>query len=124
VFQESYAGGCPATPGITSPLRNVGTDDLDWVIVRENSEGEYSGHGGRAIAACPRRAPRLGYSRALQGVRQALRIGVRRRVGEGCAFRGVADERRYHRNRDDRHAFGVYFLCETGEIVGTLCRSM
>lgn len=32
--------------GITSPLRNVTPKDLDWVIIRENSEGEYSGHGG------------------------------------------------------------------------------
>ena len=35
-------------PGITSPLRDVALGDLDWVIVRENSEGEYAGHGGRA----------------------------------------------------------------------------
>jgi tartrate dehydrogenase/decarboxylase/D-malate dehydrogenase len=33
--------------GITSPLRDVGPGDLDWVIVRENSEGEYAGNGGR-----------------------------------------------------------------------------
>ena len=40
-------------PGITRPLRNVGPGDLDWVIVRENSEGEYSGHRRpRAPGAC------------------------------------------------------------------------
>ncbi len=39
--------------GITSPLRHVGPGDLDWVIVRENSEGEYSGHGGRAHRGMP-----------------------------------------------------------------------
>ncbi|WP_109078335.1 tartrate dehydrogenase [Aggregatibacter kilianii] len=39
--------------GIQSPLRNAGPDDLDWVIVRENSEGEYSGHGGRAHKGLP-----------------------------------------------------------------------
>jgi len=33
--------------GIESPLKNCGREDLDWVIVRENSEGEYSGQGGR-----------------------------------------------------------------------------
>ena len=27
--------------------------DLDWIIVRENSEGEYSGHGGRAHRGLP-----------------------------------------------------------------------
>ncbi len=39
--------------GIVSPLRDVGPDDLDWVIVRENSEGEYAGHGGRAHRGLP-----------------------------------------------------------------------
>jgi tartrate dehydrogenase/decarboxylase/D-malate dehydrogenase len=34
--------------GIKSPLRGVRAQDLDWVIIRENSEGEYSGHGGRS----------------------------------------------------------------------------
>ncbi|KAF2245260.1 tartrate dehydrogenase [Trematosphaeria pertusa] len=33
-------------PGTTSPLANCAQADLDWVIVRENSEGEYSGQGG------------------------------------------------------------------------------
>lgn len=38
---------------MTSPLRGVDAGDLDWVIVRENSEGEYSGHGGRAHKGMP-----------------------------------------------------------------------
>ncbi|KAF2261316.1 tartrate dehydrogenase, partial [Lojkania enalia] len=33
-------------PGTKSPLGDVRREDLDWVIVRENSEGEYSGQGG------------------------------------------------------------------------------
>ena len=47
---DQYANVRPTKilPGITPPLRNCGPGDLDWVIVRENSEGEYSGHGGRA----------------------------------------------------------------------------
>ena len=46
---DQYANVRPTKilPGITSPLRNVGIGDLDWVIVRENSEGEYAGCGGR-----------------------------------------------------------------------------
>src|SRR5947207_2085232 len=52
---DQYANVRPTRilPGITSPLRNVGPGDLDWVIVRENSEGEYSGHGGRAHRGMP-----------------------------------------------------------------------
>ena len=34
-------------PGLTSPLANRGAADIDMVCVRENSEGEYSGVGGR-----------------------------------------------------------------------------
>jgi tartrate dehydrogenase/decarboxylase/D-malate dehydrogenase len=40
-------------PGLESPLRGVGAGDIDWVIVRENSEGEYAGHGGRAHRGHP-----------------------------------------------------------------------
>ena len=29
-------------PGIQSPLANRGPDDIDFVVVRENNEGEYS----------------------------------------------------------------------------------
>jgi len=34
-------------PGVQSPLRKADDTDLDWVVVRENSEGEYVGAGGR-----------------------------------------------------------------------------
>lgn len=39
--------------GIQSPLRGVTAKDLNWVIVRENSEGEYSGQGGRSHRGLP-----------------------------------------------------------------------
>ncbi|HEV3087997.1 MAG TPA: isocitrate/isopropylmalate family dehydrogenase, partial [Candidatus Elarobacter sp.] len=39
--------------GLQSPLRDLAPDDLDWVIVRENSEGEYAGQGGRAHRGHP-----------------------------------------------------------------------
>ncbi len=52
---DQYANVRPTRilPGITSPLRNVGVGDLDWLIIRENSEGEYAGHGGRAHRGLP-----------------------------------------------------------------------
>ena len=39
--------------GTSSPLRNASHGDLDWVIVRENSEGEYAGQGGRSHKGKP-----------------------------------------------------------------------
>jgi len=52
---DQYANVRPTKvlPGIASPLAGVGPGDLDWVIVRENSEGEYSGIGGRAHRGHP-----------------------------------------------------------------------
>lgn len=47
---DQYANVRPTRvlPGVKSPLAGVGPGDFDWVIVRENSEGEYAGVGGRA----------------------------------------------------------------------------
>jgi tartrate dehydrogenase/decarboxylase/D-malate dehydrogenase len=52
---DQYANVRPIRilPGIQSPLRRVNGGELDWVIVRENSEGEYSGQGGRSHPGLP-----------------------------------------------------------------------
>lgn len=52
---DQYANVRPTRvlPGLTSPLSGVGPGDLDWVIVRENTEGEYSGVGGRSHQGHP-----------------------------------------------------------------------
>jgi tartrate dehydrogenase/decarboxylase/D-malate dehydrogenase len=38
---------CKLMPGIPSPLANRKAGDIDFVVVRENTEGEYSSVGGR-----------------------------------------------------------------------------
>jgi tartrate dehydrogenase/decarboxylase/D-malate dehydrogenase len=52
---DQYANVRPTRilPGIQSPLRDCKPGSFDWVIVRENSEGEYSGVGGRAHQGHP-----------------------------------------------------------------------
>jgi tartrate dehydrogenase/decarboxylase / D-malate dehydrogenase len=52
---DQYANVRPARilPGIDGPLKRCKTEDLNWVIVRENTEGEYSGVGGRAHQGHP-----------------------------------------------------------------------
>lgn len=52
---DQYANVRPTRvlPGIASPLRGVTGGELDWVIVRENSEGEYAGQGGRTHRGLP-----------------------------------------------------------------------
>src|SRR5688500_12591691 len=52
---DQYASVRPTRilPGIDGPLKRCKTEDLDWVIVRENSEGEYAGVGGRVHQGHP-----------------------------------------------------------------------
>jgi tartrate dehydrogenase/decarboxylase / D-malate dehydrogenase len=52
---DQYANVRPTRilPGLQGPLRDCAPEDLDWVIVRENSEGEYAGSGGRAHRGLP-----------------------------------------------------------------------
>jgi tartrate dehydrogenase/decarboxylase/D-malate dehydrogenase len=40
-------------PGIASPLANRGPADVDMLFIRENTEGEYSGTGGRVHVGHP-----------------------------------------------------------------------
>src|SRR3954470_5756435 len=37
-------------PGVESPLRHATRETIDWIVVRENSEGEYAGIGGRNLS--------------------------------------------------------------------------
>lgn len=52
---DQYANVRPTRilPGIDAPLKRCQPEDLNWVIVRENSEGEYSGVGGRVHQGHP-----------------------------------------------------------------------
>jgi tartrate dehydrogenase/decarboxylase/D-malate dehydrogenase len=52
---DQYANVRPTRvlPGIEPPLKLASPDDLDWVIIRENSEGEYAGQGGRSHRGLP-----------------------------------------------------------------------
>ena len=50
---DQYANVRPSRvlPGIKSPLDHG--NEIDWIIVRENTEGEYSGSGGRVHQGLP-----------------------------------------------------------------------
>ncbi|MDY7577108.1 tartrate dehydrogenase [Herbaspirillum sp. RTI4] len=52
---DQYANVRPTRilPGIDGPLKRCAVEDLNWIIVRENSEGEYSGVGGRVHQGHP-----------------------------------------------------------------------
>jgi len=52
---DQYANVRPTRilPGVSAPLKLQSDEDIDWVIVRENSEGEYAGQGGRSHRGLP-----------------------------------------------------------------------
>jgi len=45
---QLYANVRPIQCFTKPRLDGVSSSQLDWLLVRENSEGEYSGHGGRS----------------------------------------------------------------------------
>ncbi len=76
---DQYANVRPTRilPGITSPLRNVSGPELDWVIVRENSEGEYAGVGGRVHQGSPLEAATDVSMFTRAGVERIMRFAFR-----------------------------------------------
>src|SRR6201990_2744717 len=76
---DQYANVRPTRvlPGITSPLRNVNGGELDWVIVRENSEGEYAGVGGRVHQGSPLEAATDVAMFTRAGVERVMRFAFR-----------------------------------------------
>lgn len=76
---DQYANVRPTRvlPGITSPLRNVNGGEIDWVIVRENSEGEYAGVGGRVHQGSPLEAATEVAMFTRAGVERIMRFAFR-----------------------------------------------
>lgn len=62
-------------PGLTSPLANRGTADIDMVCVRENSEGEYAGVGGRIHVGTDREVAQQTGVFTRHGIERILRYG-------------------------------------------------
>jgi tartrate dehydrogenase/decarboxylase / D-malate dehydrogenase len=52
---EQYANVRPSLllPGVPTPLKDKKPGDVDFIVVRENTEGEYSGAGGRVHRGLP-----------------------------------------------------------------------
>jgi tartrate dehydrogenase/decarboxylase/D-malate dehydrogenase len=76
---DQYANVRPTRilPGIDAPLKRCQPHDLDWVIVRENSEGEYSGVGGRVHRGLPMEVATEVTVMTRAGVERILRFAFR-----------------------------------------------
>jgi tartrate dehydrogenase/decarboxylase/D-malate dehydrogenase len=86
---DQYANVRPARllPGVSSPLRDVQPGELDWIVVRENTEGEYAGVGGRAHRGLPEEVgieaavfTRSGCARVMRFAFELARSRPRRRL--------------------------------------------
>ena len=62
-------------PGLTSPLANRSAADIDMVCVRENSEGEYAGVGGRVHVGTDREVAQQTGVFTRHGIERILRYG-------------------------------------------------
>lgn len=76
---DQYANVRPTRilPGIDAPLKRCTPAQLDWVIVRENSEGEYSGAGGRVHQGHPLEAATDVTIMTRAGVERIIRYAFR-----------------------------------------------
>ena len=76
---DQYANVRPTRilPGIDAPLKRCKPEDLNWIIVRENTEGEYSGIGGRVHQGQPIEAATDVSLMTRAGVERILRFAFR-----------------------------------------------
>jgi len=81
---DQYVCFRPSTllPGVSSPLAGKSPEEIDFVVIRENTEGEYSGAGGNAHRRLPHEVAiesavfsRMGIERV---VRYAFELAERR----------------------------------------------
>ena len=88
---------CRLMPGIPSPLANRKPGDIDFVVVRENTEGEYSSVGGRMYEGTDREIvfqesvfSRKGCDRIMKFAFELARTRPRRKVTSATKSNGIA----------------------------------
>ena len=88
---------CRLMPGIATPLANRKPGDIDFVVVRENTEGEYSSVGGRMYEGTEREIvfqesvfSRKGVDRILKFAFDLARTRPRRKVTSATKSNGIA----------------------------------
>lgn len=96
---DQYASVRPARlmPGVRCPLAGRSVGDIDFVVVRENTEGEYSAIGGRMFPGTPREAviqetvfTRTGVDRIMRYAFELARTRRRRKVTSATKSNGIA----------------------------------
>ncbi len=82
--------------GVTSPLRGRSAGDIDFVVIRENTEGEYSSSGGRLHSGFPHEIvvqnsvfTRLGTERIIRHAYRLAESAPRRRLCGATKSNGI-----------------------------------
>ncbi|MFW5417814.1 tartrate dehydrogenase [Nocardiopsis sp. CNT-189] len=110
---DQYANVRPVRlmPGVTSPLAGRGPGDIDFYVVRENTEGEYSSIGGRIFEDTDREAvvqetvmTRTGVDRILRYAFELARTRDRRRLTSATKSNGISQTMPYWDERVARMA--------------------
>ncbi len=88
---------CRSMPGIRSPLAGRGPGDIDFYVVRENTEGEYSSIGGRIFEGTERETvmqetvmTRIGVDRVLKYAFELARSRPRRKLTSATKSNGIS----------------------------------
>ena len=88
---------CRLMPGVATPLANRRPGDIDFVVVRENTEGEYSSVGGRMFEGTDREVvfqesvfSRKGVDRVMTYAFELARKRSRRKVTSATKSNGIA----------------------------------
>ena len=88
---------CRLMPGIPTPLANRKPGDIDFVVIRENTEGEYSSVGGRMYEGTEREIvfqesvfSRKGVDRILKFAFELARTRPRRKLTSATKSNGIA----------------------------------
>ena len=100
-------------PGVRSPLAGLKPGDIDMMIVRENTEGEYSSIGGRMFEGTDREIvmqetvmSRYGVDRVLKYAFELARSRPRRHLTSATKSNGIAITMPYWDERVDAMARG------------------
>lgn len=88
---------CRLMPGVASPLANRSPGDIDFMVVRENTEGEYSSVGGKMFAGTEREIviqetvmTRIGVDRVLNYAFQLARTRPAKRLTSATKSNGIS----------------------------------
>lgn len=88
---------CRLMPGVPSPLAGRGPGDIDFYVVRENTEGEYSSIGGKIFPGTDRETvvqetvmTRIGVDRILKFAFELARSRPRKKLTSATKSNGIS----------------------------------